>query len=59
MIVIVKDGFTVKLCNTHCLFTVKTILISYRLQNYVNIQWVLHNSPSIHSQQVRSIYIKG
>ena len=38
MIVLVKDGFKVKLCNTHCFFTVKTVLIGYRPQNYVHIQ---------------------
>ena len=32
-----------KLSNTHCLFTLKTILIGHRSQNYVNKQWVLHN----------------
>ena len=42
-IVLVEDGFTVKLCNNHCLFTVKTILIGYHPQNYVNKQWVLHS----------------
>ena len=44
-----------RLCNTQCIFTLKTILIGYRPQNYVNKQWVLHNShcQSI-SQQVRS-----
>ena len=32
-----------KLCNTHCLFTLKTILIGHWSWNYVNKQWVLHN----------------
>ena len=32
-----------KVMNTLCLFTLKTILIGYRPQNYVNKQWVLHN----------------
>ena len=43
MIVLVENGFMVKLCNSHCLFTLKTILIGYPPQNYVNKQWVLHN----------------
>ena len=32
-----------RLCNTHCLFTLETILIGYHPQNYVNKQWVLYN----------------
>ena len=36
MIVLVKDGFTVKLCNTRCFFTVKTCGI-----DSANAAWIL------------------
>ena len=42
-----------QLCSTHCLFTLKTILIGYHPQHYVNIQL----SPWIHPQKVRSFFI--
>ena len=45
-----------KVMNTLCLFTLKTILIGYRPQNYVNKQWVLHNL-TVNQLSTSTIYV--
>ena len=52
-----------KLCNTHCLFTLKTILIGYCPHNYVNKQWVLQRYyvtlPWIYLNKYDHFHISG